>query len=421
MLERVKIRFMKVLFVNNFFTSYGGAEIIMSKEAEMLKRNGHEVFFFATDKKPYLVEAYEYAKYFPKNIDYRAASRFEQLVNIFKIFTNSEAANNLDKMLSDVNPDLIHIHNVYYHLTASVLKAIYNRKIPVVMTLHDTRIFCPSGTISRRSESYCKDGLCLDENLLHYLINKCKSGNLSESVVRTAESLFNKAMGFYNNINAFITPSKALYDLAVESGIKKNKINHINNFLSDSFFANEAVYDDKGYFLYVGRLAKEKGVDHLLEAMAKLPDVKLKIAGTGSYEEELKNRAKNLRLTNVEFLGHKEENELVELYKGCIATILPSNCFEVFGLTLLESFTFGKPVIASRIGGIPEIVEDGICGITINPGDVSHLASSIRKLNDDKQLVYKLGFNGKQKAEKLYSEEHHYIKLIELYKSLIIT
>ena len=389
-------------------------------EAEMLKRNGHEVFFFATDKKPYLIEDYEYAKYFPKSIDYRTISNVKKLISIFKIFINFEAENNLEKMLFEVKPDLIHIHNVYYHITPSVLKAIYKHKIPVVMTLHDTRIFCPSGTLSIRSEGYCKDELCLTGNPLHCLINKCKNGNLPESFICTAEALFNRTQGFYKNIHAFITPSRALYDLAVKSGIKENKINHIDNFLGDSFFENEAVYDDKGYFLYIGRLAKEKGLDYLLDAMAELPDIHLKIVGTGNYEEKLKNTAKNLKLENVEFLGHKEKNELTELYQGCIATILPCTWFEVFGLTLVESFAFGKPVIASRIGGIPEIVEDGICGITINPGDVSDLKSSIRKLNDDKELVHKLGFNGKQKAEKLYNEEHHYIKLIELYKSLII-
>lgn len=395
---------MKVLFINNFFTSYGGAEIIMFGEAEMLKRNGHEVFFFATDRQPYFIENYEYAKYFPKNIDYRAASQLKKLTNLLKIFANAEAENNLDEMLSDVNPDLIHVHNLCYHLTPSVLKVIYKRKIPVVMTLHDTRILFPSGTAGRKSKG----------------LHKRTNGTLSENVVRTAEALFSKAIGYYDHINAFVAPSKAVCDLAVASGVDKEKIHVINNFLDGFFFANKAVYEDKGYFLYVGRLGKEKGVEYLLEAMTKLPDIKLKIAGTGSYEEKLKNIAESLKLRNVEFLGHKERSEVAELYKGCIATILPSDCFEAFGLTLVESFAFGKPVIASRIGGIPEILEDGICGITVNPGDVSDLKSSIRKLNDEKELAHELGFNGKKKAQTLYTEEHHYRMLVELYKSVVI-
>lgn len=409
---------MNILFINNFFAEFGGAEKIMLKEAEFMENEGHEVHYFSVGKKPYFKD-YEYSKFFPDFLDYRKLSKFQALTNIFRPFYNKNSAKNLDNLLKTVKPDIVHIHNIHYHLTPSVLKIIYKHKIPTVMTLHDIRMFCPSGTLAQGSGKICNEKFCIKKNPAYCLINKCKNNNIKETAIALAEYIFSKSLGFYNGIDKFITPSKALYELARESGIQENRLEHINNFIDESYFESSPLYSDKGYFLYAGRLSREKGVHFLLKAMKILPEARLKIAGTGTQEQELKQLAQNLNLNNVEFLGNLDKKQLMETYNGCISTVLPCNWFEIFGLTLAESLSLGKPVIASNLGAIPEIIEDGKTGIVIKPAKPEKIAESIKKLIQNRELVYEMGKNGRKKAEELYTPQLHFEKLLNLYKELL--
>lgn len=409
---------MNILFINNFFSEFGGAEKIMLKEAEFMENEGHKVHYFSVNKKPYFKD-YENNKFFPDFLDYRNLSKYQAFTNILRPFYNKDSAKKLDNMLKTVKPDIIHIHNIHYHLTPSVLKVIYKHKIPTVMTLHDIRMFCPSGTLAQGSGKICQQKLCIKKNPVYCLINKCKNNNLKETAVTLAEYIFSKSQGFYNGVDKFITPSKALYELARESGIQENRLEHINNFIDESYFKSNPVYSDNEYFLYAGRLSKEKGVHFLLEAMKILPEAKLKIAGAGPQENELKQLALSLNLNNVEFLGCLDKEKLLETYNGCISTVLPCNWFEIFGLTLAESLCLGKPVIASNLGAIPEIIENGKTGIAIEPAKPEKIAVSMKKFIENRDLVYEMGKNGRKKAEELYIPQLHFEKLLNLYKQLL--
>lgn len=193
-----------------------------------------------------------------------------------------------------------------------------------------------------------------------------------------------------------------------------------NNFVDDSKFDIKPVFENKGYFLYVGRLSKEKGCHYLLEAMSKLDDkVELHIVGYGNEEENLKEQAKKLNLKNVHFLGFRTGSELEEEFKNCIATILPCNWFESFGLTIVESFVYGKPAIASKVGGIPELVENNETGIVFEPGNVEELTLAINRLSTNPELAVQMGQKARIKAETLYRQDLYYSKLIEIYNSAI--
>lgn len=172
--------------------------------------------------------------------------------------------------------------------------------------------------------------------------------------------------------------------------------------------------------MYVGRLAKEKGVHYILEAFKYLPsDIKLHIVGSGPEEENLKIFAKENNLNNVEFVGRKSGSELNEEYKNCIANILPSNCFETFGLSSVEAFAHGKPVIGSNIGGIPEIVEHNKVGLIFEPGDVKTLTEHIKTLYQDVDLRTKLAKAARGKAEARYTQEVYYNNLTKVYESVL--
>lgn len=404
---------------HHLFTYYGGGEKLLYTEAQLLKNNGHEVFFFATDKKPYIEPDYQYSKFFPKYIDYQSLSRFEALKYSFKTFYNVEAEKKLDLYLQEISPDIVHCHNIFYYLTPSILNVCYKANIPVVMTLHDTRLACPAATLMIKNEQYCQNEMCVSGKGYHCILNKCKYNSLIASTLVSTEYYFRKLHKLYNGVSKFICPSKALANLIIKTGIKESKIEVINNFVNKNYFDTKPEYTNKGYFLYAGRLDKVKGLDILLKTMKTLPDITLHIAGTGPEEDNLKIIKADLNLSNVHFLGYLMAEELENEYKNCIATILPSNWFENFPVSIIESFVYGKPVIGANVGGIPEMIETGINGLVFELKDVNQLANAIKKLSLDNKLVIEMGKNARQKAELLYGPQLHYEKLISSYQTLI--
>lgn len=414
---------MRILLINNFLSDTGGSEAYTYNTGQLLRKNGHNVFYFAADRQPYLMNEYEYSSYFPQCIDYKLLSKSELILNTIRPFYNFEAEDKLGKYLDDIQPDIVHCNCISFVLTPSVLNACYKRNIPVVMTMHGPQLMCPGVKMMHKSETYCKDELCISGSFIHCITNKCLGKSLIKSLGITTEFMFRKIHGLYNQVSMFISPSQALLELAARSGIPKTKLVLNNNFIDESKYKIEPNYENQGYFLFVGRLSQEKGVHYLLEAMSRLPkEIKLHIVGTGQEEGNLKKLANELKLTNVKFLGFKSGKDLDEEYKNCIATILPCNWFENFPTTIIESFIFGKPVIGSNIGGIPEMLrndESGINGIITEPGNINELASAVKQLFENNNQVVEMGHSGRVKAESYYSPERHYSKLIDIYNSVV--
>ena len=279
----------KILYINNFFSNYGGAEKTMYNEALLLRNKGIETFFFATDKQTYFEKDYLYSKYFPKFINYRELGKLTSLLNFFRPFYNVEAEKKLDKLLKQIKPDIVRCCNIYYHLTPSVLKACKKNKIPVAMSIHDCRLFCPSGNLMIKNREYCNNLLCMTKNPMHCIKNLCKNNKFIPSLIVTLEHIYNKVFKFYENVNSYICQSEAMLELAVKSGINKNKLFLLNTFLSDSYFEQSPVYENNSYFLYIGRISGEKGIDILINAMKNIPEIPVHIVGTGSDEEYYKN------------------------------------------------------------------------------------------------------------------------------------
>lgn len=408
---------MKILFVNNFFSSYGGAEKLMLNQADLLARNGNEVVFFATDRQPFAINSYPHAKFFTKFTDFKKLNKLDSIKVLPRILYNTESEAKLTSLIAQTKPDIVHCHNIYYHLTPSVLSACKKAKIPVVMTLHDPRLMCPGGTMMLKSQSYCNNEYCVKGNPLYGLIYKCRNSSLKESLISTLEYSFNRACRHYDYVSLFICPSRAVYNLAEKSGIRRNRLTMLNNFIDDHLFERPLTYAHKGYFLYVGRLAKEKGVHYLIEAAKFLPkNIGFHIVGSGPEEENLRKKAS----PNIKFKGYLEGDKLRKEYSGCIASILPCNWFETFGLTIAESFAYGKPVIASRIGAIPELVTENQDGLLFKPGNVEELSHMIYKLYKQKELAALMGKNARQKAEKMFNSDLHYKNLIKVYISVLI-
>lgn len=408
---------LKILYINGSFLNDSGSGVIAKNTYDIFKRQGFTVEFFTT-KNYSFDNNYKFNKYFPEHF----GTPIKYLLNQWRYYYNFTAQKNLDKLLNEFEPDIVHIHSLRISsLTYSIFKPILKRNIPIVMTLHDAYLICPMMTLIKGDGKICKQINCQGFNKFSCLFNNC-ANNIEQSFRYSLMSFINKLTRYDKYIKKIITPSEALRNIIVKynSDINMENIITINNFLNFSELQVIPNYLNKKYFLYIGRLSKEKGVKYLLEAMKDLSrDIKIKIVGTGKEEQNLKRYAKENNLDNVEFVGFKSREEIKEYYQNCIATILPSNCFEIFGMTNIESFINGKPVIASNIGGIPEIVEHDITGQLFEPGNVEQLKECILKYWNNPELAVEHGKKGYEKVLTNYTEDIYFKKLIKLYEEIL--
>ena len=403
---------MKILIVDSLFSPLGGGQKIAYDTYSVLKRKGHNVFYWAMNKIPYFIENYEFSKqftpYYSGTIDY--------IKNPIKYYFNYKALGDLQKFVDNIKPDIIHFQSFWGLTSAIFLVKTVSKKI---LTIHDARC-CPATTLMCKNQYFCDRQYCKNGNFLPCVFNGCVNNSYEASIRRALASFIDK--NNLKKIDKFITPSNALKCkmLLANYILKKEKITTINNFLNQNELSIVPNYINNGYFLYIGRLSKEKSVITLLQAMSELPrDIKLHIVGTGPEEENLKKYAEENKLHNIEFLGFKTGADIQDEYQNCIATILPCNWFEIFGMTNIESFANGKPVIASNIGGIPEIVEHNVNGLLFEPANVEQLRECILKYWNNPELVIEHGKKGYEKVLTHYTEDIYYEKLIKLYEETI--
>ena len=404
----------KILLIHIYFEPAGGAEVIAYDSMKLLQKYGHNVRFLALKGDNYFDKKYPYINDFTTGVK----STKDYLKSPLSYYYNFKAQRDVNKVIKEFKPDLIHLHNIISGFSPAILKCC--KDYPTVMTVHDVGIACPATTLMLRNEKFCMTQKCRNGNGINCILNKCEKNSLEGSIRKAIRYFI-----IHNNIkyiDHFITPSQTLkqHILLCNTKINANQISVVNNFLPDEAITAQPSFNNTGYFLYIGRLAKPKGVHYLLEAMKDLPkDIKLHIVGTGKEEQALKEYAKEHNLDNVEFLGFKNREEIKEEYQNCIATILPSNCFENFPTTNMESFINGKPVIASNIGGIPEQVEHNKTGLLFEPGNVEQLKECILKYWDSPKLVVEHGVNAYSKAVNLYSTSNYYKSIMNIYRTLL--
>ena len=393
----------KVLTMNAYFSPFRGGETIAYATYKMLKNNGIQSFYMANKRKPYFEKDYEYIRYFTKDI----TSTKEYLKAPWKYYTNFSAKNDVKRIIDKIQPDLIHVHNIITGFSPIVLQCC--KDIPTVMTVHDSGIICPASTLMYKNKHFCNDLKCKQGQILNCLFNKCDNGKLEPSIRKTIRSYF--ILKNLKYINKFITPSYALKDLLIKAdiGIKNENISVINNFLPDEKMTITPNYTNKNYFLYIGSLSKEKGVNYLLEAIKELPlNIEFHIAGGGKEEISLKQFVEKNNLKNVKFLGFLNQEQAHNEYQDCIATILPCYWFENFPTTIMESFINGKPVIASNIGGISEMIENNQNGLLFEPTNIEQLKKGILTYWENQNLVVEHGRKGYLKALNNYTEQIFY-------------
>ena len=374
-----------------------------------------------------------YSKYFVESLGTRDEVYFDQhrkspqafLKTLLRLFYSTQVESGIARMVEETQPSIAYVLCYLRKLSPALLVGLKKKGVPIVVRLSDYGMFCPEQHCFRNS-SPCT--LCIGGNLLHSIRYKCVKQGYSISLVNALATWYHRYKGFFDLIDVFVTTNPFMEEMMIKAGYPKERLCCIPTFTDTGTFYSVEELSNSGYILCVGRLDPPKGVEVLLDAMAVMKQNQmarspiLKIAGTGhneNYVQYLRNRVSELNLAdNVEFLGNVASEQIPELYKGALFSVLPALWFENLPNSLLESFACGKPVVASNIGSLARTISDGVDGLLFRPGDVEDLADKIRVLIMDRELRGKLSRNCRETAVKQFSPQAHMKKLMSLFEQL---
>jgi glycosyltransferase involved in cell wall biosynthesis len=284
-----------------------------------------------------------------------------------------EARRAVERIIDRTSPDVCHAHNIYHHLSPSILSAVRNRGVPLVMTLHDLKLGCPAYSMLTH-DGVCER--CRGGRYYQAVAHRCMKGSLALSLWVMVESYVHKLLGSYvRNVDRFIVPSRFYKTKLVEWGFPEERFEYVPNFVAAEQF--EPRFEPGTRFVYFGRLSYEKGVATLIRAAAAA-GTPLDIVGTGPKGDSLRALAASLQ-ADVRFLGYLSGAPLHDAIRAARAVVIPSEWYENAPLSALEAGALGKPAIVAEIGGLPEIVDSG-SGWSFPSGDVDALATRLTEV-----------------------------------------
>ena len=408
---------MRILLVNKFHYLKGGSEKYYFDLAKLLMDKGNEVAFFSMQNEKNIKTKCK--EYFVKESDMNSKNIFKALDVIYSEANKKE----MEKALDDFKPDIVHLNNFQRQLSASIIKPIKKRKIPIVFTAHDLQAICPAIVMLNGKKNIC------DKCLNGKYINCIKNSKL-KSILGALESKYYRDKRIYaKQIDSIITPTKFYKTKLEDDGIEANKIIAMHNFINLEEY--DVKTEDESYALYYGRIIKEKGILNLLKAFKELnnnisnknmvnnnDNFKLYIAGDGPDLNKVKEYIQKNNLTEkIKLLGFLNKEQIIEYVRKARFIVVPSVWYENCPYSILETMAIGKPIIGSNLGGIPELIDNEKTGYIYN--NIEELRKYMEKLIKDKELSKKLGENAKIKAIKSFSKEKYYDNIIKVYKGVI--
>jgi glycosyltransferase involved in cell wall biosynthesis len=364
-----------LLAINNYYYPRGGAEVLYLEHNRMFENIGWQVVPFAMRHPNNL--ATPWSEFFPDEIEFGASYGIaEKLARAPRVIYSLQARRRLRALLDTVRPRIAHVHNIYHHLSPSVLPLLEARGVPVVMTVHDLKLACPAYTMTLHGEP-CER--CRGGKLYNVALNRCIKGSLALSSLVMAESYLHRLLRLYDaNVDRFVAPSRYVIDTLVEWGWARERFVHIPNFVDTGRFKPAKRAGRR--FVYCGRLDKLKGVETLVRAAAAARQP-LTLVGAGAMEPALRALAETLG-ADVMFAGHLSKDALVTVIQEARAVVVPSEVQENAPLAALEAYAAGRPVIGARIGGIPELVREEETGVLFPSGDIATLTHALARFAD---------------------------------------
>lgn len=393
--------------INKFLHPNGGSETYIFKLGECLKEYGNEVQYFGMEHENRCVGNNVGA--YTSNMDFHGGSKLSKITYPVKTIYSIEARKKIRKVLDDFQPDVCHLNNFNYQLTPSIILEINkwrkeNRKTcKIVFTAHDYNLVCPNHMLNNPlTHENCES--CLGGHFKNCIKGKCIHSSTAKSILGAAEAYFWNAKGVYKYIDKIVCCSKFMKRIMDSNPLFAKKTVVVHNFVDDLKYEYK---EKENYVLYFGRFSEEKGIRTLLEVCKELPEVKFIFAGSGALEDEIR------KVPNIECVGFKSGKELHNLISKAKFSVYPSEWYENCPFSVMESIMFATPVIASKIGGLPELVQDGVNGILFEYKNKNDLKNKISELwNDDKKSA-ELSENCKK--TKFLDVDKYYHILVNVY------
>ncbi len=403
---------MNILLVNTRHFRGGGDATYTFNLADLLRAHDHAVAFFAMQDERNLPDPN--ADLFVSYIDFRELNQHKSLAAGLRVggraIYSREARAKFRRLLARVRPDLVHVQNLHGHLTPSVILEARAQGLPVVWTLHDYKLICPNATfLNDRTGEICE--ACGAHAYYQPILKRCKKGSLLASALASLEAYAHGLVGVRDRVDAFLTPSRFLRDKLLSRGFEPAQVHHLPNFVPPDMFGprEEAA---PPYLLFLGRLEAIKGVATLLEACRLAPEVRLVLAGP---VEGVAPRAWLDQLpANATYAGFQQGDALRRLLGGARAVVVPSIWYENQPASILEAFAARKPVIASDLGGMTELVSGGR-GLLAPPGNAEALAGAMRWLAAHPAEARAMGDAAYAYVTAEHSPGRHYEQLMSVY------
>lgn len=397
-----------ILNVGQNYRLIGGSDRYLIELENLLEKKGHKVIPFTAKNKDNLDT--EFARYFPVGANFNDPHLNDILLYLYSF----PARASIKKLISDIRIDIAHLHIYYGKITTSILSPLVDSNIPIVQTCHDLKLLCPISTLYRNGR-ICED--CKGRKWYNVMLNRCNRNSFARSSLSMLEAYISSCNGAVDKINQFIAVSNFLKDKMVEHGISESKVSVIHNYIDTTQLKVQASTGE--YLLYFGRIERYKGIFTLLKAAKYVPEIEILIVGSGEASCQVKEYIRLNSLHNVTLLDFMQPERLARLIEGAICTVNPSELYETFGLSVIESFAYGKPVIASRIGGMPEIINHGSTGFLFEAGNVGELKELMKWMWKNPGKANKMGIVAREHVENKFDPETHYRKLKKVYDEYV--
>jgi len=413
---------MKIVLVNYRYFISGGSERYMFNIISLLESKGHEVIPFSV--KHIQNEPSIYESYFIDAIgcgeEIYGHEYKRNFKTIFKVLSRMiysfEAKRKFKELLVKEKPDIIYILQFQNKISCSIIDIAYKLNFPIVQRISDFSHICIDAILYRyEKKEICEQ--CLNGSKINGVFNKCANNSFIISVIKVLALKVQDVLNIRNKISAFIIPANSTVSKFIEFGIKEEKIVHIPTFFKfkKENFGNLSYTN---YFLYVGRIEPDKGLFTLIKAFENT-NYNLIIIGFSNdgYDVSIKEYLKDKK-HNITFTGKLNFDEIAPILEKCLCTICPTEWYDNFPNSVLESYAFKKPVIASNLGSLNEIVIENKTGIHFEAGNYESLRIALNYMDSNKNDVIRMGENAYTELKTNYSEQQHYEKLIDVFDNV---
>lgn len=388
-----------ILMIHNFYQSHApsGEDAVFREDEKLLRSKGHKVTLFT--KHNDLINEF---------------SALKKIALSWQITWSNTSYKELDKLIKQDKPDIVHVCNTFPLISPSIYYVCHKHGIPVVQTVQNYRLFCANGILFRENK-ICEE--CLKYSKICALSHGCYRNSRIQTLPITFMQQFHKWIGTWSKyVDLYIPATEFSRQKLIEGGLHPEQIEVKPNFFLEM---PEPSYNHNNYVVFFGRLSVEKGLRTLLNAWKDLNDIPLKIVGDGILREEIENTIKSMNNQNIEFLGFRPHEECLEILKHAKFMVMPSEWYEGFPMTIREAFASGKPVIASRMGAMAEIITDGKTGLLFETGNPNDLAEKVRWLYKHENRIIDMGKNARSEFEEKFTAEKNYEILMKIYEKAI--